>query len=142
MIWSILLTQRSMLQDLFTIGINGKTSGGWILLLPTVNQFQMMECCNSSSMKPRQRHYIYRLVSNIEQAICIFFDIGKVGRHHFLGIYSKNSKSALIFKFLNSENLDIDIKFTAISLLEHKIYLIFNIRDNRGGHFEIFLWPI
>ena len=29
MIWSVLLTQRSMLHDLFTIGINGKTSGGF-----------------------------------------------------------------------------------------------------------------
>ena len=36
MIWSILLTQRSMLHNLFTKGINGKMPGGWILLFPTV----------------------------------------------------------------------------------------------------------
>ena len=36
MIWSILWTQDSMLHDLFTIEVSGKTSGGWIHLMPTV----------------------------------------------------------------------------------------------------------
>ena len=35
-IWRILLQQHSILHDLFTIGVNGKTSWGWILPLPTV----------------------------------------------------------------------------------------------------------
>ena len=37
MIWSILLKQHSMLHHLFTIGVNGKMSGGWIHLMPTVD---------------------------------------------------------------------------------------------------------
>ena len=44
MIWSILLTQHSMLHDLFTIKVNGKTSRGWIHLMPTVCRTAVSSC--------------------------------------------------------------------------------------------------
>ena len=37
MIWSILLTKHSMLHDLFTTGINGNMSRGWMRVMPTVS---------------------------------------------------------------------------------------------------------
>ena len=78
MIWSIFLTQRSMLHDLFTIGINGKTSGGWILLLPTApamditldyvwgslgnftSQYCSLSSCNSDCLQSIDNNYLWR----------------------------------------------------------------------------------
>ena len=93
MIRSILLMQHSMSHDLFTIGVNGKTQGGWMILNTTVK----MSFCNAlcwlraGSMTVEYLHLVQLLHKKT-----VFAKLHKKKIHYCCKSYTIHSDSSFI----------------------------------------------